>query len=240
MQTKYFEMHPDGKLVRVTQNREDVGSTLQLAASLANTVILPFRDNGWPYGVHVGLGKADYHIAVTLPRLVLDTFWMPAQDPGGELFLTPVWQDKVGAVKTRLDWTPPPGLKVILFVQIPATEAPTFRLGFLRANKLKAAPLPNIFPDGRVCTGEGIRSWNPAIRASSVPAIAEWATQVFENAPWNTDLLEHYKISVSRELVRMDTAIPPSPIPYTGDLAELLKHTPDLSGQCTDWIGGVL
>jgi len=240
MTNKFFEIHPDGKLVRVTMTREDVGPTMQLAASLAATSVFKFRDKGWPGGLVAGVGRDNYHIAVRLPRLVFDTAWAPAQDAGEPVFLTPLWVMDFDSVRARFEWTPPEGLAVWLFVAVHADSNPRLRLGFAHNGKLKVAPLPNIFPDGRVCTGDAISTWSDSVKYGSVPDIAAWAVQLLESAPWNVDLLSAEKTLITRDLIRVDPANPNTPVPFTGDISRLLSRVEDLAGVNTDWIGGGL
>ena len=237
----FYELHGDGSLSRVSISKTPCGSTLQVASALAAASVFKFRDPAWPEGVTAGISKGAIQLAICIPNLMLSTHWAPAQDAGGDLFLTPVWQGGVvGAVAADLEWTPPSGVDIILFVALPDVldDIPTFRLAFKQGEDLRLPPLPNVYPDGRVCTGSSIDNWHGFRTTNpSITDIVAWSKDLLARAPWNTDLLDDAKKRITRDLIRLSTAVPPEMLPYAGS-GEPLSACARLSGPAFDWIGG--
>jgi hypothetical protein len=183
-------------------------SVLKKLASSAPTVL---RNVALVDGAPAHISVAASHAVswTTIPSLGLDTVFA-VEKAGGKLVTYPAFAGS--GTRQSFKWVPPEGSRLVvvasssLDAQGVATYGETYLLLVGSPESLGkgvwALPLPNLFDDARVCTGE---EKNTIAAAPTVVGQLAAAVRVIQTSVWNSDLLNGSKTERSKALFRFDT-----------------------------------
>lgn len=185
METTEILLRADGSLVERVLRERDLNAGPAVLEALTESVTRPVRNVlRLPEGgvVHANVGRDDTLYTVALDRLPLHTRFRLVAD-----VLVPAFAS-TSDLELSLVWQAPKDLRLAFVVRTEAEDGGVvIRDNYLFAcdlrNRAYRLPLPNLFDDCKVCTGEFER------RHQCGAAAVAASVEQFRKSPWNADLM---------------------------------------------------
>lgn len=167
-----------------------VGSALLAEASTRYNNVGTLPSSGDPYSIVTSGGLV--YVGVRLRSLRFDTHFQ-VNTAGVAI---PVFSPGRGTIRLNLTWDVPDDADILLGVCVVPPTPTEHRWKFSKAYFAMTKPdvggffnppLPNIYDDGSVCLG--VNDHEPVFH-ENLAGLVDVITARFNNAPWNTDLLQ--------------------------------------------------
>jgi hypothetical protein len=193
-----YAMGNDGKFISITMRELNGTDALNQALARNVTFKLPSAFKSFDeLPVNLMIKNDTVYMAAKLQKLVFNTTFQINAERDEYLIR---FEQNREYVQNQLNWIPPTDMTLYFGVLASATAIPkTFMNAYLFAVKTGVAgflklPLPNWFPDGRLCMGDNLRTENHP----QLDGFFNNILQRFYNSPWNTHLIDGQLANIQR------------------------------------------
>lgn len=162
-----------------------------------------------------------------LPSLRMSTYWrvVPAsRETANKPTIVPHFVPADGAIRLAPEWLPPADMALFFLSHFDAHPTGWLynrsSLAAIHTNKAVHGffklPLPNIYPNCKLCLGNDGNHIQPDVRAP-LSVVMEKSLNVFQNSGWNADLLASNPVDIIHQFFRFSAEDNKTPMPARTD-----------------------